>query len=328
MLRPVVSEFSTSEITESTSVNSEEFMVPADNPTPRPITIAATIIPIVTDFFNNFLKYSKPINFQKGMTVAVIFMIFMTSMLFFQSVYAEENVVRITEDLENVIILDGKWTHTQEWKRSGVLEWVPDNGGKIILRVFHDKNFIYAFVDVLHDINKDKGTDQTVLCLDANNNKSERPDENDYCFIATLESNSSIVLQGGGISAPSSFFKKIDSNDVIAVGTISDVHDRYNKVPHSSYEFKIPVEFIGRNSEYGLFISAYDFYKNESYSWPKGITLENNFQIPSPEKWGTMISPDKTLPEFDIPIIITIMALSTTVILGKFGKIDFGMYKK
>ncbi len=104
------------------------------------------------------------------------------------------------------------------------------------------------------------------------------------------------------------------------VGGVSDGHDRYNKVPHSSYEFKIPVELIGKNIEYGLYIAIYDFHENRVYSWPKGIILENNFKIPSPQKWGTMISLDKTLPEFEIPIMITILSLSSIVIISRFSK--------
>ena len=44
-----------------------------------------------------------------------------------------------------------------------------------------------------------------------------------------------------------------------------------------------------------------DHDSQNAYTWPK-IILDENKKIPISNKWGEIISPDKTLPEFHLGI--------------------------
>lgn len=215
------------------------------------------------------------------------------------------------------VILDGKWTDDREWKESTYNGWKFDDGSGIILRSAHQEDYIYFLVDFISDRNADKNTDRAMICLDSNNEKNSTAEKNSYCFIATLFNNNSIVLQGGSPSAISGNFKKIITENVITVGTMSDLKDRYSPIPHTSYEFKIPTELVGRSNEYGLYVAVYDFHNDKLYSWPRSIEPENNFTIPSPSEWGVMISPDHSLPEFEFPIIISILSITTILVIAR-----------
>lgn len=87
----------------------------------------------------------------------------------------------------NKVIFDGIWSHKTEWKRSR-LDSLDD--GTRILRIAHQDNFIYIFVDVLSDTILDKGADRTTICFDINNDKSTTAS-----FVAILGREEGIVMQ-------------------------------------------------------------------------------------------------------------------------------------
>ena len=231
-----------------------------------------------------------------------------------QFIFAEEPIPTTYSEVVDEIIFDGKWTFTREWKESSLNSWILNDGSNLVLRTAHDGNYIYVFVDYLSDVFKDKGTDRATVCFgDTIHNKIAN--ENDYCFLVTLGNKSPIVLQGGSPAAISGNFKKISNIEFVGVGAMSDNADRYTPVPHASYEFKIPLELIGRNNEYSFYLSVYDFHRNVANTWPRDITLENNFIIPSPIYWGTFYSPDSSLPEFHFPYFVVFMPFLLIVIL-------------
>lgn len=229
----------------------------------------------------------------------------------------EEPVLITQSSRMDKVILDGKWTDDIEWKESTYNGWKFYDGNGIILRSAHQKDYIYFLVDFISDRTADTNTDRGMICLESDNEKKIIAKKNAYCFIATLSSNDSIVLQGGSPSAISGNFKKIFADNVVTVGTMSDHKDRYSPITHTSYEFKIPTELVGRSNEYGLYIAVYDFHNDKLYSWPRSIELENNFTIPSPSEWGVMISPDHTLPEFEFPIIISILSIIVIIVITR-----------
>ena len=232
---------------------------------------------------------------------------------FVNEIFAEEPIPTTYSEAMNEIIFDGKWTFTREWKESSLNSWILNDGSNLVLRTAHDGNYIYILVDYLSDVFKDKGTDRATVCFgDPNHNKIAN--ENDYCFLVTLGDNSPIILQGGSPVAISGNFKKISDSNFVGVGAMSDKADRYTPVPHASYEFKIPVELIGRNNEYSFYLSVYDYHRNVMNTWPRDIILENNFAIPSPIYWGTFYSPDKSLPEF--PLSISVLIITMIMIIG------------
>lgn len=247
------------------------------------------------------------------MYLKILFVIFFFTSIS-QFVFAEEPIPTTYSEETDKIIFDGKWTFTREWKESSLNEWRLNDGSGLILRTAHDGNYIYIFVDYLSDVFKDKGMDRATVCFgEPNHNKIAN--ENDYCFLVTLGDNSPIVLQGGSPIAISGNFKKISDSNFVGVGAMSDNADRYTPVPHTSYEFKIPVELIGRNSEYSFYLSVYDFHRNVMNTWPRDIILENNFVIPSPLYWGTFYSPDKSLPEFHFLYFVFVVPFLMIIIL-------------
>ncbi|MGY5143375.1 MAG: hypothetical protein ACW9XH_02730 [Candidatus Nitrosopumilus sp. bin_32a] len=243
----------------------------------------------------------------------------MSSLIIFslKDVYAISEPILITQSSGmNDVIFDGKWTNYLEWKPSSYNMISYDDGSKIYLRTAHYENFIYVFVDPINDQTLDKNSDKATICIDGKNEKNMLPDNNDFCFTVALGQNQGKVFQGNSISKQSGHFKRISTIDnFIAISNTSDENDRYTTIPHPSYEFKIPIEIIKRSNNYGFYMSVYDANTNTFYSWPKEIHRDGHFDIPSPEKWGDIISPDKSLPEFNFSSFILIFLVSAIIIL-------------
>jgi len=229
----------------------------------------------------------------------------------------EKPVFITLSDLEKRLVLDGKWTDDVEWKTSSYNGWLFDDGSGVILRSAHQNNYIYFLVDFISDRTIDTNADRAMICLEGNNEKNIVAQKNAYCFVANMNGNNPLVLQGGGVSHISGNFNPIFVKDVVAIGTTSDFKDRYSQIPHTTYEFKIPTDLVGRYSEYGLYVFVYESDTDKSYSWPRNIELENNFTIPSPSEWGVMISPDKTLPEFEFPLLLSVISFLTILYFSK-----------
>jgi len=238
---------------------------------------------------------------------------------FFPTSFAEKNSAMITfSDQMKNINFDGKWTSYYEWKESSLNEI----GESLKIRSAHYENFVYIFVDVLHDSSLDIGSDRTTICFDTSNNKSKIPDSDDYCFIGVLERESGFTLQGGGSFATKSFFNTIPNHDdLIVIGAVSDQNDRYSKQPHPSYEFKIPTDLIGRSDHYGFYVESFDAKSGNSISWPSQITKKSPIDIPGPQYWGDMISIDKSLPEFPLPFLIFTIFASLVILLEKYRRL-------
>ena len=224
--------------------------------------------------------------------------------------FAEEPIwILESEAFHNI---DGKWTFVSEWKEAADVQLSYNNGGKLILRIAHDRNYIHVLVDHLGDISPNKGEDKAIICLNGNS-KNTKPEKNDYCFIVTLGRINPVVLQGGSPSIVKSNFKRIFETGFEGMGGVT-VTDRYSVIPHVTYEFKIPVDLVGRSNEYQFYVAVYES-DNYVLTWPKYITLKNNFVIPPPSNWGTMISPDKSLPEFHFLYFVFFVPLLMIVIL-------------
>jgi hypothetical protein len=240
------------------------------------------------------------------MIVAVLVLI-MCSVFVLPIANAASDTILITiSGNMNKVIFDGKWTTPSEWKSSSWSELRFTNS-TIHLRVAHQDNFIYVFVDPVDDNALDK-SDTTRLCIDSHGNKNIFSDDDDFCFVAKLGSEEGEVYQGNGTDLESSFTKISNPNGFIAVGGISDENDRYSTISHPSYEFRIPTELIGRSDHYGLFVSVFDEKNNTYYNWPSNLQ-GNTADIPSPQTWGELVSPDKSLPEFDLPLLILLPSL-------------------
>jgi len=237
-------------------------------------------------------------------------------------VYAETEPIMISESQEmKEVIFDGKWTFFTEWKPSSWNEISYDDGTKIHLRTAHHENFIYVLVDVVSDISNDKGMDKATICFDGLNNKSDFPDENDYCFTVALGNKNGSVFQGYSHLVLKGNMAKISNPEgYIAASSISDENDRYSSVPHSSYEFRIPIDMFGRSNNYGFFLSVYDSNLEKFYNWPSDLKRENFFSLPSPKFWGDLVSPDNSIPEFKWPLATILPAIVAIILITKFNR--------
>ena len=240
--------------------------------------------------------------------------------------YAQTIPITISADMDKVVF-DGKWTFENEWKPSS-LDDVSTSSGNLYIRTAHQDDFVYVFVDAALDTHPVMGSDRATICFDSNDDKSKFADSDDYCFVASLGRNATFALQGGSPLAITDNFKKISApNNFIGIGGISSDKDIYAQISHPSFEFKIPKEILGKSDSYGFFVQYYDASSSKFYSWP---ALEDGVfysHIPSPNKWGQIISPDHTLPEFSIPTAIILPSLIFTIYLTRY-KISRIFYKK
>ena len=241
----------------------------------------------------------------------------------------EKNILITKSNSMKEINFDGKWTFYQEWKQTSWNAVKSDVNIVFHLRTAHQGNFIYVLIDAISDKNTNIGSDKATVCIDSKNNKNKFLDNDDYCFVVQLEERNFIdvlfnkqdnfVIQGDSQSKSFKELEKIKVKEFIGIGTISDKEDKYSAVPHASYEFKIPIELVGRSDEYGFYVNVFDANSNVVYSWPEDIKLKS-FDMPSPLLWGNLISPDKSLLEnFDVESvdfsIILFVIISVTSIM-------------
>jgi hypothetical protein len=256
------------------------------------------------------------------MKIILIFFLCLAVLIPQQSSSQETNEIFITlSDQMTDVVFDGKWSFFTEWKRSSLDSFNEDT---IKIRTAHQENFVYIFIDVLSDTTIDNYNDKATICFDTNNDKSIFPDENDYCFVAELGNKNGSIFRGTD-KINKDYFEKIShQSGFIGIGNASDENDRYSKTPHPSYEFKIPTELIGRSNTYGIYFEIYDASINKIYSWPEEITEKNVEKISSPNRWGNMISPDKSLPEFELPLLILLPVLTMIILVTKIRR-EFSM---
>jgi len=241
--------------------------------------------------------------------------------------FDKETTILITwSDFVDEVVFDGKWTFFMEWKRSS---WDPiefDEQVVYHLRSAHKGDFIYIMLDVVADKTSNVGQDKAIVCIDSKNNKNKFLDEDDFCFIVKLQEDNffnifsdetnNLILQGDKFEVKQKDLNEIFVNNFIGIGSMSDKEDRYSKIPHTSYEFKIPTELVGRSSNYGFYVSVYDSDSDLIYPWPESIKLDT-FEIPSPSTWGNLVSPDKSLPEFELPLLVILPAFVAIIIISK-----------
>ena len=240
--------------------------------------------------------------------------------LFPQNVFAI-NVI-LSGDAEDVIF-DGKWTTEREWKQAGITGLGEDN----VIRAAHYGDFIYVILDVVNDRTFDKFSDRATICIDSKNEKNKISDENDFCFVVIPGRSEPITLQGGHFTALTGNFKQIPNHpDLIGVVGISDEINRYSKIPHLGYEYRIPIDLIGRSDNYGFYSSVYDYSENRLFA---NSPTENPLKIPSPTSWSELVSPDKTLPEFQtyffIVVSLFLLIFLTKIMSKRMNRITFGV---
>ncbi len=244
--------------------------------------------------------------------LTISFLIFVPNLVF------AEQIFTTYRDDGNAVIFDGKWTFTQEWKRTSEDIIRFNDGNELSIKTGHDGNNLYVLLDFISQHKFAKFSDYGIVCMTTNQTKETYPQSDDYCFLVTLGSHNPITMKGGDYLDQTNHFTKIKNDPgLIAIGGISDAHDRYSGIPHSTYEFKIPIKIVGRSDTYGFYVGTYYASNNRIYSWPQNITYNEFPAIPSPAKWGHLISPDKSLPEFPLPIIAMVSSFFIVLYLSR-----------
>ncbi|HJT10131.1 MAG TPA: hypothetical protein VJ771_05045 [Candidatus Nitrosotalea sp.] len=252
-------------------------------------------------------------NFSKIIFLSIAFTFVLISFSVGKA-FATDQVLITKSGSMDQIIFDGKWTFYTEWKYSSLNELSYQDGTTFELRTAHQGNFIYVFIDDVKTTHWNANGDRAIVCLDKYNNKNTTATSDDYCFVNILSGNNPVTLQGGSPLSSTDNFKRIPNPDgFIAVAAISDQNDRYTVIPHPSYEFKIPTDLVGRSADYGFYVGVYHAASNTVYSWPKNITTNVPLEIPSSSKWGELVSPDASLPEFQWPMLPLLLAIMTAI---------------
>ena len=206
--------------------------------------------------------------------------------------FADEPIKITISSTFDAVIFDGEWSFGHEWKAS-TLDEFRFNDDDLVLRTAHQNDYMYVLIDVLGDMTNDHMADRAIVCLDGKDT-SKIADESDWCYVATRGSKNGHTLNGGSPSSQTSHFN-IQKNhpDFIAIGGTSGENDRYVKIPHAAYEFKIPIEQIGIEDEYGFFMQVFD--GDDVMTYPNEHSGKYPQKIPSPKQWGLMISPDHSI---------------------------------
>ena len=206
--------------------------------------------------------------------------------------FADEPIKITISSTFDAVIFDGEWSFGHEWKAS-TLDEFRFNDDDLVLRTAHQNDYMYVLIDVLGDMTNDHMADRAIVCLDGKDT-SKIADESDWCYVATRGSKNGHTLNGGSPSSQTSHFN-IQKNhpDFIAIGGTSGENDRYVKIPHAAYEFKIPIEQIGFEDEYGFFMQVFD--GDDVMTYPNEHSGKYPQKIPSPKQWGLIISPDRSI---------------------------------
>ncbi len=210
--------------------------------------------------------------------------------------YADEPIKTPYADLQYIQI-DGEWTYGAEWKPTSFDKFSYDKEDAIVLRTAHQDKFFYVFIDYLTDFTNDHIADRAIVCFDGYDTSSAA-DESDWCYAVSRGSGNGHTLQGGSPIYQTSHFNLVKNHpDFVAHGGTSGENDRYVSIPHAAYEFRIPIEQIGFQDEYGFFVQVYD--GNDIKTYPKEFSGKFPQKIPSPVKWGKIVSPDHSISNYD-----------------------------
>ena len=209
--------------------------------------------------------------------------------------YADEPIKVTTSSALHNVQFDGDWTFRTEWKESSYDNFLFDDDRQLVLRTAHQDGFFYVMINYLMDFTYHHIADRAIVCFDGYDTSS-MADESDWCYAVSRESGNGHTLQGGSPISQTSHFNLVKNHpDFVAHGGMSGKNDPYVTAPHATYEFRIPIEQIGFQDEYGFFVQVFD--GNDVKTYPKEFSGKYPQKIPSPTKWGKIFSPDRSISE-------------------------------
>jgi hypothetical protein len=81
------------------------------------------------------------------------------------------------------------------------------------------------------------------------------------------------------------------------------------------------LNLFGRSDVYGFYVLIYDASNNQYFSWPSDISTADSLDIPSPNTWGILVSPDKSIPEFGLPLLALVPAIFLVIYFTRMKKL-------
>lgn len=271
-----------------------------------------------------YLDHSDPNIFNKGFIAFQLtayvrkyaFMLMLCLLLYTFPAYAQDieegvNEIFISRTSAPFPVIDGKWTIDGEWGRSTERLFVYEDESSIAIRVAHERENIYVLLDMASDTTIDSGMDKATICVDTEVNGGDKPDADDYCFIAVLDGSFTTYNGGGSTSNALSAIDNPIGAEMKA--GVSDVFDRYSRTPHLAYELKVPIDSLKRTDVFGFYTAVFDSSTKTTYRWPIAVSQGDDIEIKEPNEWGKLISPDKSIPEFPAAAISFIVG---TIMLG------------
>ncbi len=227
--------------------------------------------------------------------------------------FVDAQIIPITlSHTMNDVIFDGKWTFAAEWKASSQ-DTIKTNQSQIHIRTAHQGEFVFVMLDVVAD-KTPTVDDFALICIDNSINNVTKKNMVAYCFQINVGNDNPTTFYWDELKQD---YELVDNHmGLVSVGGISDENDRYTPIPHSSYEFKIPLELFQRYDKYGFFVGMFDSENTTTYTWPNNININLKSGLPSPQRWGEIYSPDKSLPEYELPILILVVTFSLVIFIN------------
>jgi hypothetical protein len=217
-------------------------------------------------------------------------------------VASAQQPIILLQPVENVNPeIDGSWTSPSEWSKASETLANYTDGTRMVIRGMHDGDFVYVMLEMPDDYVVDG---HGAICFDTLADGGTYMAADDYCFVMGTtfreyhgDGRTTLMQQ-----APLDAF-------VVAQRGLSDSKSPlYSSKPHMTYEFRIPLIYLGSDkTHYGFYVSFdtrgqennYTFY----YSWPDYKSAEY-LRVASPRSWGVAtLSPDTEIPEFPASLV-------------------------
>jgi hypothetical protein len=196
-------------------------------------------------------------------------------------------------------MIDGTRDYSNEWQRPGFTRSPEGTNQNLVIRSEHDREFMYFLLEDRSDKTNDGADDRGIICLDNPPRETPSPGDEDICIFVTKTG--VITAVKGSDDGSANNFVEVPT-ELKARGGMTD--------GFTTYEFKIPIDFVGRYSEYGFLTASVDISSQTMTMFPDRGYSDN---IPPQNLWATMQSLDKTIPEFPYPILVGSIGLTLVI---------------
>ena len=197
--------------------------------------------------------------------------------------------------------IDGKWSSAGEWSKAIVTMENYTDGSRLAIRGMHDTDFVYVMLEMPDDYIVDG---HGAICFDTEGDGGTYLAVDDYCFVMGT------ALKEYHGDGRTTLMQQAPLDTFIAGqrGLSDSVSPLYSSKPHMTYEFRVPLNYLGSDkTNYGFYVSFDTTGQTNNYtyffSWPDYRGAQY-LRVASPRSWGiASLSSDADVPEFPIPAI-------------------------